>query len=74
MFVEVAAEGAHSCGRVTSGAVYCWGLNNSGQLGDGTFVNRPTPTVPVTGGHTLVLVQFGTSTTASPRIERTPAI
>jgi alpha-tubulin suppressor-like RCC1 family protein len=33
----------HTCGIVLSGATYCWGGNNSGQLGDGTRTNHSTP-------------------------------
>jgi alpha-tubulin suppressor-like RCC1 family protein len=32
----------HSC-AIASGRVWCWGGNESGQLGDGTFTPRPTP-------------------------------
>jgi alpha-tubulin suppressor-like RCC1 family protein len=32
----VAAGGSHSCARLEDGKVRCWGLNSSGQLGDGT--------------------------------------
>lgn len=33
-----------SCGVTDVGSVECWGYNAEGQLGDGTTVNRPTPT------------------------------
>ena len=33
----------HSCMTVDDGQVICWGLNASGQLGDGTTVNRQIP-------------------------------
>jgi alpha-tubulin suppressor-like RCC1 family protein len=46
-FVGVTAGYRNTCGRVvTSNAAYCWGLNNRGQLGDGTTIDRLTP-VPV---------------------------
>lgn len=40
----LAAGGLHTCAIVKQGNhVICWGLNNEGQLGDGTRTNRPTP-------------------------------
>jgi alpha-tubulin suppressor-like RCC1 family protein len=33
----------HSCGAQSTGLVYCWGLNSSSQLGDGSTTNQPTP-------------------------------
>jgi alpha-tubulin suppressor-like RCC1 family protein len=45
---EVAAGMRHTCLRRPDGHVLCWGSNESGQLGDGTNVDRaePAPTVP----------------------------
>jgi alpha-tubulin suppressor-like RCC1 family protein len=34
--VEIALGGEHSCVRKSDGSVWCWGANNTGQLGDGT--------------------------------------
>jgi uncharacterized protein YjdB/alpha-tubulin suppressor-like RCC1 family protein len=42
------AVGNQSCAIDTEGKAYCWGLNSSGELGDGSTVNRLTPTL-VTG-------------------------
>lgn len=45
---SLAAGNQHACARTNGGAVWCWGANNSGQLGDGTTVNQVSP-VPVIG-------------------------
>jgi alpha-tubulin suppressor-like RCC1 family protein len=34
----------HSCAVKTTGTLWCWGGNTSGQLGDGTRISRDTPT------------------------------
>jgi alpha-tubulin suppressor-like RCC1 family protein/endonuclease/exonuclease/phosphatase family metal-dependent hydrolase len=41
----------HSCGIRANGSLHCWGLNDRGQLGDGTTTGRLVPT-PVAGGGT----------------------
>jgi alpha-tubulin suppressor-like RCC1 family protein len=41
--VELVAGNGHACARTTTDALYCWGRNNFGQLGDGTTTNRTTP-------------------------------
>jgi alpha-tubulin suppressor-like RCC1 family protein len=45
--VGLALGGAHSCARRRTGAVMCWGVNNFGQLGDGTAVLRPSPAAAI---------------------------
>jgi alpha-tubulin suppressor-like RCC1 family protein len=42
-FVSIAAGDAYSCAVTASGDVQCWGVNTSGQLGDGTMMNRNVP-------------------------------
>lgn len=43
----IATGGAHTCLIASTGTTYCWGANNSGQLGTGTTqaVAKPTPIV-----------------------------
>ena len=42
-FTHVETNGSHSCARKSDETVWCWGLNSSGQLGDGTTTNRSRP-------------------------------
>ncbi|MBK8800175.1 MAG: hypothetical protein IPM07_29460 [Anaerolineales bacterium] len=66
----VSAGGAHTCAVTTSGKVYCWGGNASGQLGTGDKVDRQTPVaipdlagnagaVSAGGNRTCVLLNSG---------------
>jgi alpha-tubulin suppressor-like RCC1 family protein len=41
--VEIVAGFHHSCARVQSGTVWCWGRNQFGQLGNGTTTDSPRP-------------------------------
>jgi len=43
VFVQLSAAARHTCGVTNTGEAYCWGLNNFGELGDGSALPRSTP-------------------------------
>ncbi len=43
-FAALSVGDRHSCGVTVGAIVYCWGKNDSGQLGDGTLTDRAVPT------------------------------
>ncbi len=65
--LDLASGRDHTCARVDTDEVYCWGGNGRGQLGDGTLVDATHPVPgPVSGvevaagaEHTCVLHDFG---------------
>lgn len=44
-FVGLAVGDAHACAITTDHAVFCWGRNDSGQLGDGSTSDRSVPVI-----------------------------
>jgi alpha-tubulin suppressor-like RCC1 family protein len=48
-FTQIGVGVAHSCGLTGEGDIYCWGDNQSGQLGIGSTTRHLTP-VPVAFG------------------------
>ncbi len=48
----------HACGIDARGVAYCWGVNASGELGDGTTTSRDAPT-PVQGDLRFVDIAAG---------------
>jgi alpha-tubulin suppressor-like RCC1 family protein len=61
-FVEISAGVFHTCGRTQNNAVYCWGDNYFGEVGDGTTTGRLIPTL-VTGGISFVEIRTGAAHT-----------
>jgi alpha-tubulin suppressor-like RCC1 family protein len=41
--VSLVGGGAHNCALTAGGEVYCWGSNESGQLGDGSIFDQSRP-------------------------------
>lgn len=50
---EVSAGDLFACARKTDGTVWCWGTNDSGQLGDGTTADHFTPAQVTSLGATV---------------------
>ncbi|MEZ4587907.1 MAG: hypothetical protein R2909_16135 [Gemmatimonadales bacterium] len=58
-FSAIGVGDLHSCGLASNtGAVWCWGSNTSGRLGDNTAIASAVP-VAVVGGHTFSSISVG---------------
>ena len=59
-FTSVRTGYEFSCGLTAAGAAYCWGWNQSGQLGNGTTTSRLTPgAVLMPAGKTFAAIALG---------------
>ena len=54
-----ASDSGHTCGVTTSGAAYCWGFGQSGELGAGPTITQSLTPVQVSGGLSFVAVSAG---------------
>ena len=61
-FAALSGGSQYTCGVTTTGAAYCWGFGDYGQLGNGINTSSPTP-VAVSGGHIFTTVSAGTFAT-----------
>lgn len=57
-FTQVTVGNEHSCGLTSSGAVYCWGRNAEGQLGNNSTTPSDVPVQVVASGTTLIFAQI----------------
>jgi alpha-tubulin suppressor-like RCC1 family protein len=60
----VVVGGSHACGLTSAGKAYCWGRNNTGQLGDSTNEDRATA-VLVAGGQIFRALTAGAEHTCA---------
>ena len=55
----------HTCARKTDGTLWCWGKNDSGQLGDGTAITRDSPVLVAGLGSSVAAVSAGNDHTCA---------
>lgn len=67
---SLSAGANHTCAINAAGSAWCWGNNISGQLGDGTLVQRRVPT-PVTGLSEVKSIAAGLGTTCALKQDST---
>ena len=65
-FIVQGVGSGHTCALTDAGEAYCWGLNDRGQLGDGTTTNRLLPTA-VGGGTRFTALELGDYSTCGMR-------
>jgi len=68
---EVSLGSNHTCARKTDGTLWCWGLNDSGQLGDGTIGSNPLPEQVASLGSSVVQVALGFRQTCARKSDGT---
>jgi alpha-tubulin suppressor-like RCC1 family protein len=62
---SVSAGQSHTCAIMLDGTLWCWGLNDSGQLGDNTLDSKSTPVAVVNSGQTWAMVAAGVTHTCA---------
>jgi alpha-tubulin suppressor-like RCC1 family protein len=68
---QVACGYQHTAAIKTDGTLWTWGLNNIGQIGDNTIINRSTPVTTFAGGTNWKQVANGNLHTAAIKTDGT---
>ena len=68
---QVSCGHRHTTAIKTDGTLWCWGRNNSGQLGDNTSTSRSSPVTTAGGGTNWKQVAGGISHTAAIKTDGT---
>lgn len=68
LWKDIDAGDNYTCGIRTDDVAMCWGHNTSGQVGDGSLLERWVP-VTVSGGHTWSQISAGDSHTCGVRTD-----
>ena len=71
-YASIHSKDSHTCAVVADGTVRCWGLNDNGQLGDGTLASRSQP-VSVASLANVQAISTGTAFTCALRGDQTVA-
>ncbi|MGH7668318.1 MAG: RCC1 domain-containing protein, partial [Gemmatimonadaceae bacterium] len=58
-FAMISAGYSHTCGVATDGSAYCWGSNESGELGSGVIGQNSSTPALVSGGLTFASISAG---------------
>jgi alpha-tubulin suppressor-like RCC1 family protein len=66
--LQISANGRHACALRADLALACWGLNENGELGDGTTINRSTPVKVLVLPNTIAEVSAGINHTTCARV------
>ena len=68
---QVSDGGSHTAAIKTDGTLWTWGINNRGNLGDGTVTNRSSPVTTAGGGTNWKQVACGSEHTVSIKTDGT---
>jgi alpha-tubulin suppressor-like RCC1 family protein len=63
-FTQIDGGQGHTCGLVTGGAAYCWGISDDGALGNDTTTRSAVP-ILVAGGLTFKQISTGFNSTCA---------
>lgn len=72
-FVSITAGDWHSCALTSAGIAWCWGVNQSGELGDNTRTSRTNP-APVAATTTFARIASRQSKTCGWTMTTTPEV